>query len=111
MAKAKAKPKRKAKAVKKTARPPARTRARPAAKKAAPRRRAAKSSLAASSLAKEFGALADQITSFGKAVIEQGTERAGEVARAGMSALGQGGEKIASEIAAIKRAAFTRSRS
>jgi hypothetical protein len=99
---AQAKPKRKAKAVKKA------VKARPQrlAKKAAPRRRRA----AKPSLAKEFGDLADKLSSIGRTVFEQGTERAGEVARAGITAFGQGREKIASEIAAIKRAALTRAK-
>lgn len=39
----------------------------------------------ASSLAKEFGDLADKIAGFGKAAFEQGAEKAGEIARAALS--------------------------
>jgi hypothetical protein len=99
---AQAKTKRKAKAVKKAVK----ARTQRIAKKAAPRRRRA----AKPSLAKEFGALADKITSLGRTVFEQGTERAGEVARAGIMAFGQGRKKIASEIAAVKRATLTRAK-
>lgn len=106
MARAKAKTKIKAKAkvtakavkakVKKSVR-------RVGSKTAAPRRRAAKSSLV-----KDLGMLADKISSMGKSMFEQGTEKAGELARAGVVAVERGSEKISSEFASIKRAAFSR---
>jgi hypothetical protein len=99
---ARAKAKRKAKSVKKAVKAGARR----AVRKAPPRKRR----VARPSLAKEFGALAEKITSLGRAVFEQGTERAGEVARASLSAIEEGSEKIASEIAAIKRAALARAK-
>lgn len=106
-AKAKRKVKARAKAARKAA-SAATTKVRHAAKagkRTVPRRRRRSST---PSLAKEFGALADRITSFGKAVLERGTERAGEIAHAGITAIGHGGEKIGSEIAAIRRAAASR---
>lgn len=79
LAKAKHKVRTKVKTAKKaTAKSAAKVRR--AAKKSAPRRR-----VKTPSLAKEFSALADKITSFGKAVFEQGTEKAGEIARAALS--------------------------
>ncbi len=102
---AQAKAKRKAKIVKKAVKASAR-RAGKAVKKAAPRR----SRLAKPSLAKELSELAEKITSIGRTVFEQGSERAGEVARAGITAIGQGSEKIATEITAIKRAALARAK-
>lgn len=74
-----------------------------ASKAAGPRRRAAKSSLV-----KDLGALADKISSMGKLMFEQGTEKAGELARAGIGAVERGGEKISNEIASIKRAGLSR---
>lgn len=103
---AQAKMKRKARARAKTVRKTvatAKPRIRRAAKKAMPRRRGTKPSLA-----RELGALAEKLTSLGKTVIEQGAERAGEIARAGVSAIEHGGGKIGHEIAAIKRAALAR---
>ena len=77
MASVKAKAKKKVKAVKKAVKSGAR-RAAKLVQKAAPKR----ARRAKASLAKEFGALADRLTSLGKSMIEQGTEKASGIARA-----------------------------
>jgi hypothetical protein len=106
-AKAKTKIKAKAKIAKKAAKAKGKKAVRRVASKTAtPRRRAVKSSLA-----KDLGVLADKISSMGKAMFEQGTEKASELARAGVGAVERGSEKISSEIASIKRAAFSRKKS
>jgi hypothetical protein len=104
-AKRKAKAKAKVKPARKVAAKSA-AKIRRAVKKSAPRRGRAKTS----SLAKEFGALADRITSFGKAVLEQGTEKAGDLARAGLAVIEHSGEKIGDELAALRRAALSRAK-
>ena len=106
-AKAKTKIKTKAKIAKKAVKAKVKKSVRPVASKAAaPRRRAAKSSLV-----KDLGVLAEKISSMGKSMFEQGTEKASELARAGVGAVERGSEKISSEIASIKRAAFSRKKS
>jgi hypothetical protein len=47
----------------------------------------------------------------GKSMFEQGTEKASELARSGVGAVERGSEMISSEIASIKRAAFSRKKS
>ena len=83
MAQAKAKHKAKAKTKSKTKRP-AKATSKPKAR-GAQTAKSRKGGKKPTSLAFEFGAIADRITSFGKAVIEQGTEKAGEFARAALS--------------------------
>lgn len=105
--KVKAKAKSKAKTAKNVVKKAAKTTVRRAAvKSAASRKRVAKSSLV-----KDLGALADKITSMGKSMFEQGSEKAGELARAGIGAVERGGEKISSEIASLKRATLARAKS
>ncbi|MDP1590565.1 MAG: hypothetical protein Q8M07_22625 [Prosthecobacter sp.] len=107
MARAKTKIKAKAKIAKKAIRAKIKKSVRRVASKTAPpRRRAAKSSLV-----KDLGVLADKISSMGKSMFEQGTEKASELARAGVGAVERGSEKISGEIASIKRAAFSRMKS
>ena len=80
---AQAKAKRKAKAKTKSKRP-AKAKSKPKAR-GAQTAKSRKGGKKPTSLAFEFGAIADRITSFGKAVIEQGTEKAGELARVALS--------------------------
>ena len=109
MARAKAKTKinAKAKIAKKAAKAKIKKSVRRVASKTSPPRGRA----AVSSLVKDLGVLADKISSRGKSMFEQGTEKAGELARAGVVAVERGSERIGSEIASLKRAAFSRKKS
>ncbi len=77
-------------------------------KKAGPRQRRAVKAV----LVKELGALAKKVRVMGEKVLAQGAERAGELARAGLSKAGKRsrklGGKLGAEISTIKRSALAR---